>query len=175
MKATQGHLPINQAYTFVKAIYSGKYAGDSIGLPAACCENCDKPISNIAIVQGSEDKRQYRIGLDCAATLTGIIPSEIAEAKKRMAQEAKFRKWLTCEMVSFVVMDGRAYLYDYALEAKEYKDMDLQRWAKWKCSYEKYGASLPAAKQYSITGSREEPYEYSEGTYTLLTLAAPTA
>lgn len=40
------------------------------------CENCGKPIKNVAVVKNSKNET-FNIGLDCAETLTGISESDI--------------------------------------------------------------------------------------------------
>jgi len=167
MKAIDGRLKINQSYTIIKSIYAGKYDG---GIPSMCCDNCDKPISNIAVVEGSNDKKHYHIGLDCASALTGITPSEIAQTKKELAKKAKFLKWIALELVSFIVMDGTAYLYDKELDRPEYSESNLRHWASWRCNFEIFGDYLPSGKRYEVDSTSEKSYEYSDGTYEVYTL-----
>ena len=65
----QRNLPINQQYTLLETFYS------SIEDSGTCCENCGRPISNIAKVIGNNDKLIRLIGMDCAETLTSIKDS----------------------------------------------------------------------------------------------------
>ena len=65
----QRNLPINQQYTLLETFYS------SIEDSGTCCENCGRPISNIAKVIGNDDKLIRLIGMDCAETLTSIKDS----------------------------------------------------------------------------------------------------
>lgn len=73
MKATkkliQRALPFNQSYTLLETFYVSIEDGGN------CCENCGRPISNIAKVIGDSDKLIRYIGMDCAETLTGINDS----------------------------------------------------------------------------------------------------
>lgn len=63
----QRNLPITQAYKMISSRYESILDGFGV-----CCDNCGRPISNIATVEGQTDGRQYQIGMDCAETLTGI-------------------------------------------------------------------------------------------------------
>lgn len=64
-KVIQRNLSITTTYTIVGSYYS------SIEETGTCCENCGKPIANIAEVESVEG-RKYLVGMDCAATLSGI-------------------------------------------------------------------------------------------------------
>jgi len=107
MKATLGHLPVNQKYTLINTFY----ADDEMDRGA--CENCDKIIANIATVKGIETGQTYNIGLDCAETLTHLIPSELAEIKKNLRLRAKFIKFLKTEAKSAIVDKHGVYYYSY--------------------------------------------------------------
>lgn len=65
----QRNLPINQNYTLLETYYISLEDGGT------CCENCGRPISNIAKVIGNSDKLVRYIGMDCAETLTSIKDS----------------------------------------------------------------------------------------------------
>jgi hypothetical protein len=164
MKAEYGHLRVDQSYKLVKCEYTGKYLPYS--LPSTCCMNCDLPISNIAHVVGSIDKREYMIGLDCAAALTSISPSEIKQAKKKLALDAKFRKWIALEMKSYLTVDGRTYLFDNVLSG-EY-DSSILRRAPWTCTPDYY--SFPDKVKLLITNTFKKPSEYSDYSYTMYTI-----
>jgi hypothetical protein len=60
----QRNLPLDKTYSIV----SSRHAGMEEGI---CCDNCNKPISNIAHIKDSDDNH-YNVGLDCAETLSGI-------------------------------------------------------------------------------------------------------
>ena len=131
MKATSGNLRIDQSYTMSGQEYNGKYNNND--LYGEICENCGKYITNIAIVKGSNDNKIYRIGLDCASTLTGIEPDKIAQAKKILKQKAKLYKELnTIIKTAIVSIDyNTAWLYDY----------DLNKWNtsfRWRMNYEAF-------------------------------------
>lgn len=54
------------------------------------CENCGRPLTNVAIIEG-EDGKQYSVGLDCAATLTGINQDDIDYWTNSFTQAKSFR------------------------------------------------------------------------------------
>jgi hypothetical protein len=119
--------------------------------------NCDLPITNIAHVTGSVDGREYMIGLDCAATLTSIEPSEIAQAKKELARKAKFMKWMAVELVCYVIHDGRAMLFDHDIMG-EVEDWKIRRGAQWNCNPASF--ALDPAKERKIVSTRQESNKY---------------
>lgn len=100
MKATGGNLKLDQSYSYIESMYCGKF---SDGLGGGQCENCGMAITNIAIVEGSNDKIRYSIGLDCASTLTGITPNKVAQSKKVLAREARFCKFLATECKTIII------------------------------------------------------------------------
>ncbi len=60
----QRNLPLNRSYELIDSHYGGE--GEY-----TICQNCNKPISNVATVK--DDKGKYfDVGLDCASTLTGL-------------------------------------------------------------------------------------------------------
>lgn len=70
MKKTliQRALPFTQTYSLLETFYCELENGN-------CCENCGRPITNIAKVIGDNDKMIRYIGMDCAETLTGLNDS----------------------------------------------------------------------------------------------------
>lgn len=64
----QRSLPITTTYEIIGSRYT------SIEDGGGCCENCGKAITNIAIIK-SKEGRIYNVGMDCAATLSGIKDS----------------------------------------------------------------------------------------------------
>ncbi len=64
-KVIQRSLPITTTYKIVGSYYK------SIEDGGGCCENCSKIISNIAEIENAEGNK-YSVGMDCAATLSGI-------------------------------------------------------------------------------------------------------
>jgi len=93
-----------------------------------CCENCNKPLANVAIIENS-DKKQFIVGMDCASTLSGIKNSDSFERaennfKEAKAIRAKVNKYLKqfenaeIEVTNFysgkisiiVSVDGRCYV-----------------------------------------------------------------
>ncbi len=66
MKQTvQRNLSITTTYEIVESYYR------SIEDGGGCCANCGKVIANIAVVQDASG-RKFDVGMDCAATLSGI-------------------------------------------------------------------------------------------------------
>ena len=66
-KVIQRALPLDQTYKLLETFYSSLEDGGG-----HVCENCGRPISNIAKVFGEKYKTVNYIGMDCAETLTGI-------------------------------------------------------------------------------------------------------
>ena len=89
----QRNLRLDQQYNLIESWYAGSENPQ-------CCENCNKIITNIAKVQGSKDGRYYHIGMDCAATLSGIKESlmlsqhgaSFSQAKQARAKLLKLKK-----------------------------------------------------------------------------------
>ena len=150
MKATQGNMPLDRKYTLVKTEYNGKYSESDLTAICWQCENCGKGISNIATVKDDNGKT-WLIGLDCAATMTGIEPSQIAEAKKQMAKEAKFRKWMMEKMTYYVMESGIAHCFSDDIKPGD----NTHRWSisryDWRCKGDKYAAVLAKKPQYKFT------------------------
>lgn len=117
MKATDGNLRIDQSYKYISCEYRDRRED---GLGAELCQNCGKLITNIAVVQGVVDEKIYRIGLDCAATLTGITPDEIAQAKKNMRNEAKLIKWIKTDCKMGILDETGEYVSLYNYEPRKW-------------------------------------------------------
>lgn len=66
-KVIQRNLSILQEYEIVDSWHTDE--------PGNCCNNCGKPISNIAQIKGLKDNSFYYVGMDCAGTLSGIKDS----------------------------------------------------------------------------------------------------
>ena len=165
MRATSGNLRLDQKYTLLGCEYNGKYSENELTSVCWQCENCGKGISNIATVKGSVDGKEYRIGLDCAATLTGIEASDTAEAKKRMVKEAKFRKWIKEEMLYWVVDPSNpevALCYQREVRFFDFENEFTIPSHDWRCSINKYSAALSGKKRELIL-KREVESEYVEG------------
>lgn len=64
-RVIQRNLPITTTYK----ILGSKYISMEDG--GVCCDNCGKFITNIAEIESKEGQR-YNVGMDCAATLSGI-------------------------------------------------------------------------------------------------------
>jgi hypothetical protein len=127
MKAIDGNLRVDQSYKLIDQQYHGKFADN---LMAEQCQNCGNGITNIAVVHGSDDGRDYRIGLDCASVLTGILPDAIKQAKKVLRKKAKFMKFLAVECKLAVTAPDDAEGHTL------YTDPDAVRWGsyKWRCN-----------------------------------------
>lgn len=61
----QYNLPITTTYKLISSYYS------SIEESGTCCENCGRLIANIAVIESKEGNKHV-VGMDCAATLSGI-------------------------------------------------------------------------------------------------------
>lgn len=131
MKAIDGRLRVDQSYEMV-----------SIRTGVMYCENCGNRLTNIAVVRGSEDNREYEIGLDCASTLRGIQPDKIKQAKKLFARKARVLREIKNKVYcKAFVFDGEvAYLHTNP----EATEDDFFR-AKVRGSYEPLKEALEAA------------------------------
>lgn len=90
-KIIQRFLPITQQYKIVSSRYTSLIDGDG----GTTCDNCSRPISNIAVIVGQTDQVTYTVGMDCAATLAGIQDSfDFNYIHKANFQRAKqVRQW----------------------------------------------------------------------------------
>lgn len=83
MKPTY-NLPHNITYKLIGSYYTGGFDGEGYNI----CNNCDRIISRVAIIEDSNNKK-YFVGFDCAKTLTGItedsINSELEQFKRGMS------------------------------------------------------------------------------------------
>lgn len=131
MIATSGNLRIDQRYKIVDVEYNGKFSESMIG---ETCQNCGLFITNIAIVEGETDKHTYRIGLDCAATLTTTEPDEIAQAKKLLARRTKFLKFLATECKTIFKGAKDTHTWAFKHEVEKWQATFTYRWF----SFEKY-------------------------------------
>lgn len=106
MKAIYGKLSINKQYEIIEA----NKAKDCI----CVCDNCSKPIKNIAIIKDSDNKF-YNVGLDCATSLseTGSISNFTAliEAKKHISKMTKLYSFIKKEMetVNVIIHKGDVF------------------------------------------------------------------
>ena len=107
MKATSGNLRLDQTYKLVDSYYLGGL--ESIDFTQ--CENCGLAIANVATVLGSVDNVKYHIGIDCASTLTSINACEIAEAKKKLAKQARFVKSVKTECTFAIIGANFVWFY----------------------------------------------------------------
>ncbi|PXV66839.1 hypothetical protein CLV62_104100 [Dysgonomonas alginatilytica] len=79
-------MSLEQTYTLMDKFYIPIL--ESLG---HCCQNCFKPLANIAIVKGEKDNKTYSIGFDCLETfllnnalLEGKSIAEFEKAKKSL-------------------------------------------------------------------------------------------
>jgi hypothetical protein len=63
-----GKLPQYESYKLIEVFYQSLTDMDCMTM---ICQNCQKLICNIAIVENSQGKR-FEVGLDCAGTLTNL-------------------------------------------------------------------------------------------------------
>src|SRR6478609_7748187 len=68
-----GILPKDVTYNVISVKHQSLENSDII---SETCQNCNKAINNIALVEDQNGK-QYNVGLDCAATLKGMNLSEL--------------------------------------------------------------------------------------------------
>lgn len=70
--------------------------GYSLGDDKAPCDNCNKLLTNVVVVKG-QDGKEYFVGTDCAATLSGISTDDIDfwndSFKQSKSIRAKLNKW----------------------------------------------------------------------------------
>lgn len=72
--AKQMHLlPHNVPYRLIRSYYTGGILEDT-----EICDNCNKIITRVGIVR-TEDGFEYKVGLDCAKTLTGIKEKDLED------------------------------------------------------------------------------------------------
>jgi len=160
MKATEGRLSIAQSYKLVSVEYAGKYSESDLTSITWQCENCGNGIANIATVKGDTDGKESRIGLDCAAVLTGIAPDAIAQAKKQMRKEAQFRKWIREECVYWILQEtdggkSQALMFEAKPRSWDFPgEFEMPRYA-WRCNPDKYAAALPADKFRTLIPTRK--------------------
>jgi len=104
MKAIYGNLDVNKKYEIVDTLKSDDYCG---------CDNCNKPIKNIAVLKDGNDAI-YNVGLDCASALTeygGISFMALTQAKKEISRLTKLYCYIkkTMDMVKVVSHNGEVF------------------------------------------------------------------
>jgi hypothetical protein len=118
MKAEQGKLRLDTKYTILSTHHAHKTNGN---YDIRICENCGHILTNWAIVECAE-KHTYLIGLDCAAiicTMTNGVAMdklELKEAKKRMARETRFLKFLSDKCKSAIIDENSISFYHFVTE-----------------------------------------------------------
>lgn len=65
-KVIKRNLPINVTYKLIDSYYTGGITDNP-----DFCENCGRPIANVAIIE-DENHKTYHVGMDCAETLASI-------------------------------------------------------------------------------------------------------
>ncbi len=83
------NLPLDHRYTLI----SIDYLGSLLDGGSSSCENCGKLIVNVATVK-TETGNSYRIGLDCAETLSFTDNTTYWKIKEAVALHAKILKWV---------------------------------------------------------------------------------
>ncbi len=73
MKIAQYALPHDTSYKLLSSFHTG---GIEHGVP---CQNCGKLLSHVAVV-ANEAGESFRVGMDCAATLSTVNPFEFDKA-----------------------------------------------------------------------------------------------
>lgn len=125
MGTTRRNLPINDTYKIVRSYYTG-----GIENGAESCANCNKIITNIAVIENSKNET-FNVGLDCAATLSGIADSlglwntsaNFAEAKAVRAKINKEAKKEGNDLRVFYNFNGVVCFQ--VGNVTEYKDKDF--------------------------------------------------
>jgi hypothetical protein len=148
MLATQGNLRIDQRYKIIDVEYNGKFSEALVG---ETCQNCGLFITNIAIVEGETDKQAYRIGLDCASTLTTIEPDEISQAKKLLARRTKFLKFLAIECKTIFKGKKDEHTWAFKHNVEKWQATFTYRWF----SFEKYRGLI---EKYKIKVINDDSY-----------------
>jgi hypothetical protein len=119
MKAIYGNLDVNKKYEIVDTLKSDDYCG---------CDNCNKPIKNIAVLKDGNDAI-YNVGLDCASALTeygGISFMALTQAKKEISRLTKLYCYIkkTMDMVKVVSHNGEVF-YDLFAKNANFRDYQL--------------------------------------------------
>ena len=65
-KVIRRNLPINTTYKLIDSFYTGGVMDNPMS-----CQNCGKLIANVGVIQNKEGQK-FDVGMDCAATLSGI-------------------------------------------------------------------------------------------------------
>jgi protein-arginine kinase activator protein McsA len=81
-KVIRRNLPINTTYKLIDSYYTGGVIDNP-----DYCENCGKVIANVGILQNTEGEK-FHVGMDCAATLSGIKNSDEYEETMNNFQAA---------------------------------------------------------------------------------------
>ena len=79
-KAIRRNLPFDK-YKIVESFYSPDYC---------TCDNCNKVLKNVAVVQNSKSETFY-IGLDCAKTLSGLTELDIENHENNFSEAKRIR------------------------------------------------------------------------------------
>lgn len=81
-KVIRRNLPINTTYKLIDSFYTGGIIDNPMS-----CQNCGKLIANIGVIQNKEGET-FDVGMDCAATLSGIKDSFEFDQNMNNFQEA---------------------------------------------------------------------------------------
>ena len=100
-KVIKRNLPI-QHYRILHSFYSEDYC---------TCSNCNKVLKNVAVVEG-DDKIQYSVGLDCAATLAGIKDHDIAYWDDAFKIAKQYRTKFIKKCKEYGKENVRAYVFN---------------------------------------------------------------
>lgn len=105
-KIVQRALPLDQKYEILSV-----YRGDFLSGNITTCQNCGKPISNIAEVKNSAGTT-FHVGIDCAKTLSLVNPLDFEGYDYTFKQVVKFIK-LAKKEKSIVTNDGFRAVVQY--------------------------------------------------------------
>ena len=102
----QRNLRLDTQYTILSSWYQSLEDGGNT------CQNCDRVISNCVEVQNAEGAK-FTVGMDCAATLSGItdtlqlsrVEASFQEAKSARAAILRFKKKYEQSIVTIETFD----------------------------------------------------------------------
>ena len=83
------NLPLDHKYKVI----GFDYCGSLLDGGGSSCENCNRLIVNIAIVENEQGKK-YQVGCDCAETLSLVDCNDFWKIKEQEANHRKIVKWI---------------------------------------------------------------------------------
>lgn len=142
-KIIQRNLRLDTKYSIQESYYTELENG-------VTCDNCGKHITNCCIVK-DKDSKVYTVGMDCAATLSGITDSlilleaqaDFSQAKQARAKIMSFKKKFPASILLVkTFMDTENYWKEIGagMWSIEFRDHQLHRnWQSYpKVRWEKF-------------------------------------